>query len=266
MNKLAALSICLIALFVSAAGHAYYRPATPGDVDVRVVLDNGRELPLHALDGYRHPEQFRAYLEAVDGAGYSLRVRNRTGGRVGVVMTVDGRNIISGKRSELAPSEPMYVLGPYQSQLIRGWRTSSQTVNRFYFTDSGDSYAGAWGDYSAMGVIAVAVYREKAHYRPPQQYRKDSPKSEIEPRGPTARHHSSEPGTGYGGEVYSGAVEVRFRAEKHATARYFLKYEWRETLCELGVVRCGRPGNRFWPDRDMGFVAPPPMYHQPWRR
>ena len=39
----------------------------------------------------------------------------------------------------------------------------------------------------------------------------------------------------------------------------YLKYEWRSTLCKLGVIECvrqpRRPPNRFW---DSGGYAPPP--------
>ncbi len=47
--------------------------------------------------------------------------------------------------------------------------------------------------------------------------------------------------------------------EKHALETLYLKYEWRSTLCRLGVVACAKPPrlplNRFW---DNGGYAPPP--------
>ena len=104
---------------------------------------------------------YRAYLEAKPEARYSIRARNITGGRVGIVIAVDGRNIISGDRSDLGRREAMYILGPYESATYSGWRTSASEVRRFYFTDVAESYAGRIGDESAMGVIAAAVYKER---------------------------------------------------------------------------------------------------------
>ena len=107
-------------------------------------------------------DSYKAYLEAAKGLNYSGQIRNRSNERIGVVFAVDVRNVISGDRSNLSPNERMYVLGPYQQESYEGWRTGKNRVNRFYFTDEGDSYAGAWDDYSAMGVIAVAAFRENA--------------------------------------------------------------------------------------------------------
>jgi len=39
-------------------------------------------------------------------------------------------------------------------------RSAQDKINRFYFTDVPDSYAAAFGDESAMGVIAVAAIRK----------------------------------------------------------------------------------------------------------
>jgi len=131
-----------------------------GDVEIEVIGDRGRSLSEYPLESEDRPGIYKAYLEAKRGQNYSIQIRNRTNQRVGVVVAVDGRNIISGARSELRSDERMYVLGPYQKETYEGWRTGKNRVNRFYFTDAGDSYSGAWGDYSAMGVIAVAAFRE----------------------------------------------------------------------------------------------------------
>ena len=63
------------------------------------------KFPVNARDG-----ALRSYLQAEKGARYEVRVRNVTGERLGLVIAVDGRNIINGKKSDLARTEPMYVL------------------------------------------------------------------------------------------------------------------------------------------------------------
>jgi hypothetical protein len=187
-------------------------------------------------------------------------VRNRTGQRIAVVIAVDGRNIISGKKSYLRPSERMYVLGPYEERLYRGWRTAQDTVHRFYFTDDGDSYAGALDDDSAMGVIAVASYREIA--KQPRKLRKPRPavgglsgraaapgkKQEAEARA----------GTGFGEQQWSPSYRVRFRPDARSARKYFVKYEWHQALCAKRVIDCARPGNRFWPEVGHDDYAPYP--------
>jgi hypothetical protein len=50
---------------------------------------------------------------------------------------------------------------------------------------------------------------------------------------------------------------VAFEAAPRASSRVFLKYEWRETLCDKGVIDCSEPANRFWPDA-LSFAPPPP--------
>ena len=138
------------------------------DVEVEIVNDRGRPFPQYPLRRGGGSTVYKAHLEAVRGSNYSIRIRNRSDQRIGVVIAVDGRNVISGDRSNLRPDERMYVLEPGQRETYEGWRTGRNRVNRFYFTDAGDSYAGAWGDSSAMGVIAVAAFREAVSYPPPR--------------------------------------------------------------------------------------------------
>lgn len=248
-----------------------------GSVEVDVVSDRGRTLSQYPVRGERGGVH-KAYLEARRGQNYSIQIRNRTNQRVGVVIAVDGRNIISGDRSNLRPEERMYVLGPYQQESYEGWRTGKNRVNRFYFTDAGDSYSGAWGDYSAMGVIAVAAFHEATPYQPPQPWSQEGPGYSDQRglrRAPSsaesaARAAPSEPGTGYGEKEWSPSRRVEFEPERGPFAQVFLKYAWRETLCRQGVVDCGggdRPPrrNRFW-DEDDRYTPPPPRDdRETWR-
>ena len=199
----------------------------------------------------------RAYLEAKKGASYSLRLRNTSNQRIGVVIAVDGRNILSGQKSWLGHNEQMYVLGPYESANYQGWRTGQNRVNRFFFTGAGDSYANAWGDKSAMGVIAVAVFNEK----PRPQYRSDNSlgNNKLRRSAPTAA--ADEAGTGFGSEEYSPSIKVSFKPQQHPASKSFFKYEWRDTLCKRGILSCDarpqpQPHNRFWSND--GYAPYPP--------
>ena len=138
---------------------------TIGDaVAVEIVTDSGRSLPLYPAASRSSAR--KVYAEAVKGDHYRIVVTNRLNRRVGLVIAVDGRNIITGKKSWLASSERMYILEPYGSGEFAGWRTGDDRINRFFFTDAGNSYAAAFKDESAMGLIAVAAYPEQIRYQP----------------------------------------------------------------------------------------------------
>ena len=233
--------------------------ASATTVDVELVSDRKGALPLYRAGTAGRHDTYRAYVEAEKGEQYGVRIRNNTGRRVGVVVAVDGRNIISGEKSYLRNNERMYILGPYESETYDGWRTARDTINRFYFTEPGDSYAGSFGDHSAMGVVAVAVYREK-DVPPPHRTREPGPMGAQEgAAGKLAPERSGDiAGTGFGDEKYSPSVRVRFAPEYRAAERHFLKYEWRDTLCRKGVVDCRFTRNRFWDDADDGYAPYPP--------
>ena len=262
----------IAALMLLGSGTVWAQRYSTSNLEVDVVDDRrGKTLPEYPVRGESRGVVYKAYLEATRGHNYSVQVRNRSNERIGVVIAVDGRNIISGDRSNLSPSERMYVLGPYQQESYEGWRTGKNRVNRFYFTDEGDSYSGAWGDYSAMGVIAVAAFRENTPEQPwsqggpgySDQRGLRRPPASAESAAPSVGAMPSmkaEPGTGYGESEWSPSRKVEFEADRRPFAKFLLKYAWRETLCRQGVIDCGsrvRPprSNRLW---DENHYAPPP--------
>jgi hypothetical protein len=175
------------------------------------------------------------------------------------VVAVDGRNIIDGKKSDLERNERMYIIGPHETNTFEGWRTGMERTNRFYFTEQSDSYAEkVFADASAMGTIALAVYREKLPeiipYSGSSSRMKEAP-AEAAPGAsagsPSAdraeQKKTEEAGTGFGETTYSPARVVHFDPEHTTAEKIVLKYEWRSELCRKGIIPCG-PKNRFWPD------------------
>jgi len=253
-------------------------------VEVNIMTDNGRRLPIYPVK-IQHSVR-KVYAEAVKGDHYRIEVKNRLNRRVGLVIAVDGRNIISGNKSWLKNNERMYILEPYCSGEFAGWRSAHNRINRFYFTDIPDSYAAAFGDESAMGVIAVAVYPEIRRCALPntspfypslegERQRKtpgmgakggardaapSSSFNESQKKSSTSEQKMESAGTGYGREEYSPSRIVAFEPENRAMETIYLKYEWRATLCKLGVIACAqtlhRPPNRLWDD--CGYAPPPP--------
>jgi hypothetical protein len=283
-------TIAIVILTIVMCATSAWAGGVGDAVEVRIVTDDGRTLPTYPVK-MRHGVR-KVYAEAIQGELYRIEVKNRLNRRVGLVIAVDGRNIISGTKSWLKNNERMYILEPYGSGEFAGWRTAQDRINRFYFTDVPDSYAAAFGDESAMGVIAVALYPEVHRYEPPIPLSRTAPSSPRSDEGkaagsadkadaaPAAREDSGKrmkekdtrseqalesAGTGYGRGEYSPSRIVAFEPEKQAAETIYLKYEWRSTLCKLEVVECAkpsrRPAKRFWDNN--GYAAPPPLSMRP---
>lgn len=274
-------------LVAGLAGPAMAHPPalseTPTALAVSVELD-GREAPLYpAPDG-----SGRYYVEARRGGRYAVALANRTGERIGVVLTVDGLNAISGERD---PGRGrMYVLDPWQRTTIRGWRTSLQEVRRFTFVDERASYAARSGKANEkMGWIEVAAYRERrplVRWAPrPAPVRPVPIESEpggggegaskAAPRTESARDSSeapapaplagaqaarSYPGTGWGPRAHDPVVLVSFDPESAPGERVTLRYEYRPALVALGVLPRHVPSrDRLWERErgEPGFAQPP---------
>ena len=161
-----ALGAALTLAPAARASSAWESAADGRLVDVEVLVD-GSSVPLYMKSWAWD----RRYFQAFRGRNYSLAVTNHTGERVGVLISVDGLNVVSGERSSLAGNEPMYVLDPYERAVIRGWRTSLSDVRRFVFVDEERSYAERTGQASGdMGWVRVLSFREQ------------QPQVRIEPR------------------------------------------------------------------------------------
>ncbi len=177
-------------------------------VEVRV---DGHWVPLH-----RAPRTWdRHYFEAERGENYALRIRNRTDRRVGVLVSVDGLNVVSGERSAQSPHEAMYVLDGRETTTIRGWRSSLDDVRQFVFVDEERSYASrtdqANGDMGWIRVLAFEEQERIARYRDSDPWNerevgsqsddahsKATPAPEASEKSRSERGLYSSPGTGWG--------------------------------------------------------------------
>ncbi len=139
-------------------------------VDVTVIdRDQYGSLPVFWQNG-------QSYVVGEPGHRYSIRLANLTNERVLTVLSVDGVNAISGQTAN--PEQSGYVLEPYQSTEINGWRKNMRSVAQFVFTDKFDSYAAQTGRPQNVGVIGVAVYREARSqylYEPQDQIGRQDP-------------------------------------------------------------------------------------------
>jgi hypothetical protein len=158
MSKTAVRIQLTLAAALAAAGLASAARAQD-PVELRVVDRNtGRVLQTWRHDG-------RLFVAGQPGARYSLRVINHTDGRVLVVMSVDGVNILTGETASY--DQRGYVFTPYQSYDVTGWRKSNTQVAAFTFAPLSQSYAARTGRPTDVGVIGVAVFRERVVVPPP---------------------------------------------------------------------------------------------------
>jgi hypothetical protein len=142
-----------LSLLLAAAGFALPAHAVGSLVDVTVIdRQSGATLPV-----YRHRGEY--WVAGQYGAKYAVLVRNRLGERVLAVTAVDGVNVLSGETA--AWDQTGYVFSPWQQYQVTGWRKSDSEVAAFEFSVSGESYAGRTGRPGNVGVIGVALFRDR---------------------------------------------------------------------------------------------------------
>jgi hypothetical protein len=167
----------LTALTALAGLHASCAAVLPPPLlDMQLVdRDSGALLARYASRG-------RHFSPGSPGARYAIRLSNRSGERVLVVLSVDGVNAITGDTA--AWNQSGYVLNPGESHDITGWRKGNERIAAFEFTSLGDSYAARTGRPAHVGVIGAAVFRETP---PPVAYESPSVSSAAaKPPAPAA--------------------------------------------------------------------------------
>jgi hypothetical protein len=195
-------------------------------LDIQVYdRTSGQALPLYEHHG-------RRYVAGEPGHEYEIRLRNTSDARTLAVTSVDGVNVVTGATA--AYNQSGYVLDPWRDVAIDGWRKSMDAVAAFYFTSLPDSYAARTHRPGNVGVIGVAVFRER-------------PRVELssadEARAPAAsgrmRAESAAPalGTGHGAQHESVVQSVEFeRASDTPDEVIRLYYDSRRNLVAQGVI------------------------------
>jgi len=272
LNRWMGAALAIGALTLSQAAAANWPYAALVSVDAYDRTD-GSALNVYVKDG-------RRYIVGTPGHEYAVRIRNCTGERILAVTSVDGVNVVSGETA--SPEQSGYVIEPYGSVEIAGWRKSFERTAAFYFTDLRDSYAARTGRPGNVGVIGVAVFKER---QPPIVYRPQRDKIAADAPAPRAEAPASaanaesaaagqanerddtqrsagavakQLGTGHGRSETSYAQRVNFeRATSTPAETVALQYDRRENLIAMGVLPSPRyaqripdpfPAMRFAPD------------------
>ncbi|MEA2749153.1 MAG: hypothetical protein QOI41_3296 [Myxococcales bacterium] len=101
----------------------------------------------------------RTFVVGQAGQRYSIVLENHTSHRFEAVGTVDGLDVINGKPG--TTDNRGYVLLPFATLEIEGFRTSTSAVAAFRFASVADSYAAQTGNARNVGVIGLAFFGEK---------------------------------------------------------------------------------------------------------
>ncbi len=239
-----------------------------------VDRDTGAVLAAHYARG-------EYWVAGRPGARYAVQVRNNSGERILAVTSVDGVNVISGATAGWEQSG--YVLGAGESYQITGWRKSNAEVAAFTFTDASNSYAERTGRPANVGVIGVAVFRERlpeplypccAQRTDPRAQaapaeRRESAGNAQDAAAPAAQAYGSmrmplaKLGTGHGEREGSVVQETQFvRLQNTPNEVIRIRYDSLDNLVALGIIRRARPDvpavNPFPDSRAPQYVADPP--------
>jgi hypothetical protein len=247
-------AILALAGFISAPALAV---GSFADVSI-IDRDTGQRLQAHYYNG-------EYWVAGRPGAHYAIQIQSHRDGRLLAVTSVDGVNVISGETASV--DQTGYVFHGWQRYDIAGWRKSKSEIAAFTFTSIPKSYAGRTGRKENIGVIGVALFRERYVAPPappagmtapaaPRVLQEQADDSELEettitgariqqpaPGAGAARSERSAPapapslGTGHGRREHSVVVDVPFeRAQRTPDEVIRIRYDSRENLVAMGVI------------------------------
>jgi hypothetical protein len=144
-------TVCFAAL--AAVATSCNALAVSGIAEVTIIdRSTGVALTPHLYHG-------EYWVAGKPGATYAIEIRNHLDQRLLAVTAVDGVNVISGATA--AWGQTGYVFNPGQDYRITGWRKSDTEVAAFTFTAAPNSYAARTGRPANVGIIGVALFRER---------------------------------------------------------------------------------------------------------
>lgn len=123
-----------------------------GFLTVRLTDENGSALPTFQSNG-------RMLVQGEIGQRYMISISNQSSNRFEAVVTVDGLDVIDGRAGSFAKRG--YLIQPFGSVEIDGFRQSMDEVAAFRFGSVRGSYAAQKGSDRNVGVIGVAVFAER---------------------------------------------------------------------------------------------------------
>lgn len=276
---LSTVAVTLGAMAAIAQAPHWRRPPPPPverTAAFSVSLEDEQGSP---LETYRH--RGTTWVLGEEGERYVIVVRNPTGNRVEAVISVDGRDAISGRVADFRNNRG-YVLPPFGSVRVEGFRQSLDHVATFRFTDPGNSYSSRMGTPQNVGIIGVAFFPERVQpvaipvpedrerrkiYRPRPSAPSKKPSAGAAP-STRAEQSDSNIGTEYGETRGSRVTQTHFERQSNTPVRVItLRYDDASGLEARGIQLFSRPSPRPIPRPlspeafpDSRFAPPPPTW------
>jgi hypothetical protein len=253
--------------------------AVGGLADVAIVdRESGAVLTPHYYRG-------EYWVAGNPGARYAIEIHNKLGERVLAVTSVDGVNVVSGATAGW--DQTGYVFSCGDRYQITGWRKSDAEIAAFTFTASPNSYAERTGRPANVGVIGVALFRERPPapaYNSPSidgsRYegrlkdeaaesapsRQSMDKAAAGAANSTAEIHARAApaalgpklGTGHGAREYSYVNHTGFeRMQTQPNEVIRIRYDSLDNLFAMGIIKRPRPPA---PSINPFPVSPDPQY------
>lgn len=122
-----------------------------------VSLDSRSEkkrLKKYAMDGVN-------FVGVYENEPFEIAFRNNTHKKVGVKVSLDGTDIISGNLANTSTNETMWIVRPYSNLELKAWPETNNGGARFVFTTEENGVAAhTHGVLASKGIIAVAVFED----------------------------------------------------------------------------------------------------------
>ena len=134
------------------------QPAAGGSLRLGLRNGNGAWLDCRESHGQR-------IATGEHGSRYEIILKNDARRAIEVLVSVDGLDAMDGKPASF--KKRGYVLAPFETLAVEGFRTSRSVIAAFRFGPMFDSYGHRrHGDTTNAGVVGVAVFEEKRRPSP----------------------------------------------------------------------------------------------------
>jgi len=212
-------------------------PPVQAQFQADLIDDNLASLPMFFHNG-------KKFVMGTMGQRYRIRVTNPTAQRVEAVVSVDGLDAIDGQSA--TTSKRGYIVPAFGSVTIDGFRTSMNSVAAFRFSAVSDSFAGRTGQDRNVGVIGVALFRERVEepieIAQPRRAAPSASRSEgkaDESRSSAAKKPMDRPGLGtqFGEQHQSHVRQTTFiRESQSPSSTLEMRYNDRAGLRAIGIA------------------------------
>lgn len=273
-------TLCTLAIIPALPALAIGRLADINLID----RATGSTLPVYAHRG-------EYWAAGQPNARYAISIRNRGADRLLAVTSVDGINALSGANAGY--NQTGYVFSSFTGYEIAGWRKSDNEIAAFEFAAASDSYAALTGRPAQVGVIGVALFKERmaeptvlpspavgmsSHKDGPSSESRAREEAAAAPALPAAKglaQHERESGlaadrapattqrlgTGHGQRETSVVSHTGFeRAQAQPNEVIRIRYDSRESLIAMGVISdVNRRTPKAFPQSEAAsYVSDPP--------